>query len=154
MAVRILKDGPHILVSLSLFEQKSEAYFSLETDVHVSYLAPSARMVYSSRTTPVLSVMLLVGKWWNQGRVITNRNKRMPSRYYQFRISPWPPGVRGQDIVSLGKPDRTLLERKANDNHAWPIDCWHYAERLQQRIMLYGGGEDQRRRDLVTALWN
>jgi len=62
VAVHVLKDGPHILVSLSLFEEKSEVYFSLKTDVYVAYLAPSARMLYNSRATPVLSVMLLVGK--------------------------------------------------------------------------------------------
>jgi len=62
MAVRVLKDGPHILVSLSLFEEQSEVYFNLKTDVDVANLAPSARIVYSPRATPVLSVMLLVGE--------------------------------------------------------------------------------------------
>jgi len=101
VAILVLKGGPHNLVSLSLFKEKSEVYLRLETDVYVAYLAPSARMVYNSRAIPVLTVMLLVGKWCDQGRVLTIRNKRISSRYYQFRISPWPPGVRGQDIVLL-----------------------------------------------------
>jgi hypothetical protein len=60
VAVLVLKDGPHILVFSSLFEEKSEVYFSLKTYIDVAYLAPSARIVYSPRATPVLSVMLLV----------------------------------------------------------------------------------------------
>lgn len=123
-----------------------------KTDVEVVYVAPSARMVYNSRTTPALNVTLLVEKWWNQG--LTNSNKRISTRYYQFRISPWPPRVRGQDIVSLWKPDRTLLERKTYDNHIWLISCWHWAERLQRRIMLQCGREKQWRLmscDLITA---
>lgn len=59
MVVRVLKDGPHILVSLSVFEEKTEVYFSLKTDVDVAYVAPSARMVYNSRAISVLSVKVL-----------------------------------------------------------------------------------------------
>lgn len=53
MAVRVLKDGPHILVSLSVFEEETEVYFSPKTDVDVAYVAPSARMVYKSRAISV-----------------------------------------------------------------------------------------------------